>query len=370
MDSKKLKRNAAQELSAVHHPVFFRLGKEEEHLAFEQLCSSDAVSFVHDEIMSQLKELMKCKHPSKALADEELNTLISQHLNSIEPDKYGVWVYYPWNRSVVHLLDEEEFVTVRTNRNQLKITPEEQATLQQKTIGIIGSSVGQSIALTLATERSCGALRLADFDSLELSNLNRIRAGVTSLGLLKVVITAREIAEIDPYIKVKIYGEGINQGNINSFLNEDGKLDIMVEVCDNIDMKVYSRLQAKAAGIPVVMDTNDRGMMDIERFDLEPDRPILHGYLEGLPLDNLQSLSPEERMSVILKIVGADSISRRLRLSIAALQKTIHALPQLASSVVLGGAITTDVCRRILLGSFNHSGRYYVDPEDIIKDSE
>ncbi len=360
--------NAALEHSAVYQPVFFRLAYKQERDAFEQLCNSDAVSFIHDEIMSQLRELMKCKHPSKVLNAEEIEQLISQHLDGIEPDHYGVWVYYPWSRTIVHLLDEEEFIAVRTNRNQLKITPEEQAILRKKAIGIIGSSVGQSIALTLATERSCGSLRLADFDTLELSNLNRIRAGVSSLGLSKVVITAREIAAIDPYLTVKIYTEGINQNNIASFLAEDGKLDIMVEVCDNIDMKIYSRQQAKAAGIPVVMDTNDRGMMDIERFDLEPQRPILHGYLEGLPLDNLQSLSPEERMSVILKIVGADSISSRLRLSIGALQKTIHALPQLASSVVLGGAITTDACRRILLGSFIDSGRFYIDPEDIMKD--
>ncbi len=368
MDIKNQKIRTTQELSSVYRPVLYRLNQYDDRIAFEQLCSSDAVTFIHDELLSQLKELMKCLHPSKQLSSEETDALISQHLGDTLPDHYGVWAYYPWNKSVVHLLDEEEFIAVRTNRNQLKITREEQETLRQKKIGIIGSSVGQSIALTLATERVCGSLRLADFDLLELSNLNRIRAGVKSLGLSKVVITAREIAEMDPYLKLEIYTEGITHDNINSFLEEGGKLDIMVEVCDNMDMKIYSRLIARSLGIAVVMDTNDRGMMDIERFDLDPQRPILHGYLEGMSLDNLASLSPEERMSVILKIVGADSISQRLRLSIAALQKSIAALPQLASSVVLGGAVTADVCRRMLLGSFTGSGRFYIDPEDIIKD--
>src|SRR5690606_25672346 len=120
-------------------------------------------------------------------------------LAGADPYEYGVWVYYPWSHRLVHLLDEKEFVEVRTNRNQYKITPEEQALLATKKIGVIGLSVGQSIALSLAMERLFGELRLADFDVLELSNMNRIRAGAQDLGLSKVVVAAREIAEIDPY---------------------------------------------------------------------------------------------------------------------------------------------------------------------------
>lgn len=368
MDIKSQKIKRAQELSSVYSPILLRLSQQHDREKFNQLYTSDEVTFIHDELHNQLKELMKCYHPSRQLSATDLDTLVNEHLNGTDPEQYGVWVYYPWNRSMVHLLDEEEFIAVRTNRNQLKITKEEQELLRQKTIGVIGSSVGQSIALTIATERACGTLRIADFDILELSNLNRIRAGVNSLGLSKVVVTAREIAEIDPYLKVEIYKEGITRDNISSFLRQSSKLDIMVEVCDNIDMKIFCRLEARAQGIPVVMDTNDRGMMDIERFDLDPGRPILHGLLEGISLEDLSSLSPEQRMSMILKIVGADSISSRLRLSIVELQRSIYALPQLASSVVLGGAITTDVCRRILLDSFTESGRFYVDPEDIMKD--
>ncbi len=291
-----------------------------------------------------------------------MELLIGQHLADVPQHDYGVWVYYPWSKTLVHLLDEAEFIQVRTNRNQLKITREEQEVLRQKKIGVIGLSVGQSIALTLAMERTCGTLYLADFDSLELSNMNRIRAGVSSLGLPKVIIAAREIAEIDPFIKVVIFPEGLRPETTENFLAGDGKLDILVEVCDSIDMKIQCRLKARALGIPVVMDTNDRGMLDIERFDLHPERPVLHGLLEDLPLDNLAQLSPEQRMGIILKIVGADAISQRLKQSIAALNQSIHALPQLASSVVLGGAITTDVCGRILLDELQASGRFYARP--------
>ena len=49
-------------------------------------------------------------------------------------DEYGVWVYYPWAQKLVHILDEEEFAIVRTNRNKYKITEQEQQTLATKKI--------------------------------------------------------------------------------------------------------------------------------------------------------------------------------------------------------------------------------------------
>lgn len=347
-------------------PQFFRLSVDAEKQAFTALCQSDKVVFIHDEIDSQLTELIKCSNPSLQLSSAEIEEKKVLHLNGVEKMNYGVWVYYPWSSTVLHLLDETEYIKVRTNRNQLKITAAEQEALRNKTIGVIGLSVGQSIALTLVMERTCGTIRLADFDTLELSNVNRIRTGVKNLGLSKVVIAAREIAEMDPFIKVEIFDQGIQADNIERFLTGNGKLDILVEVCDGLDMKLFCRNAAKQQNIPVVMDTNDRGMLDIERFDLEPERPIMHGLLEGIPVEDLGSLTPEQRTNVILKIVGAASISNRLKLSIPELNKTISALPQLASSVVLGGAVTTDVCRRILLNEHTASGRYYVDLDQII----
>jgi hypothetical protein len=120
--------------------------------------------------------------------------------------------------------------------------------------------------------------------------------------------------------------------------------------------------------IPVVMDTNDRGMLDVERFDLEPNRPILHGLADGLDPSNIKDLSNEDKIPYILKMVGAETISTRLKASMMEVEQSINTWPQLASSVVLGGALTTDVCRRILLDQYHESGRYYVDLEELVKD--
>ncbi|BAU53547.1 Rv1355c family protein [Mucilaginibacter gotjawali] len=352
----------------VHEPIILRLSNPGDKQTFHELLEADRIKFVCDEIYGQLEELIKVQNPSVNLTQDQYPELIAKHLGGRDIQEYGVWVYYPWNQRLVHLLDEEEFIEVRTNRNRNKITKEEQEKLRTKKIGIVGLSVGQSIALTIVMERVCGELRLADFDTAELSNLNRIRTGVHNLGLKKTIIAAREIYEIDPFLKVKLFSGGLNDGNTDEFFLGGGKLDLFIEVCDGLNVKIKSRYKAREFQIPVVMDTNDRGMLDVERFDLEPLRPVLHGLADGLDPESIEHLTNEEKIPYILRIVGADTMSARLKASMLEIKKSINTWPQLASSVTLGGGVTTDVCRRILLDHFHDSGRYYVDPDEIIAD--
>ena len=355
-----------QEINEIYQPVFY-LNTGEGKTDIEKLIAKGV--FLHDGIYEQLKELLKIRNPKKKLTADDYEVLINAHLGATELDEYGVWVHYPWSGNLVHLLDKDEFIEVRTNRNKYKITSEEQALLAIRSIGIVGLSVGQSIAITIAMERVCGTLRLADFDTAELSNLNRLRTGVHNLGLRKTVIAAREIAEIDPYLNVEIYNEGLTDQNIdNFFLGNGKKLDLLVEVCDGLDIKVISRFKARELGIPVVMDTNDRGMLDVERFDLEPSRPIFHGLAGDLDPNNIKGLTNEEKIPYILKMVGTDTLSMRLKASMMEVEQSINTWPQLASSVVLGGALVADVVRRIFLDHFHDSGRYYIDLDDLIKD--
>lgn len=318
-----------------------------------------------DTINLQLREFIKINNVGKAINKDFIEEQITSILGNQPIEQYGIWAYYSWSKKFVHLLPKEAFIAVRTNRNKLKITEEEQQLLSTKKVGIIGLSVGQSVALTMAMERVCGELRIADFDTLDLSNLNRLRAGVHQLGIPKVIIAAQEIAEIDPYLNVTIFAEGITDENLDTFLGEgDSKLDVLVEVCDGLDIKINARKAARSKQIPVVMDTNDRGMIDIERFDLEPVRKLLHGYIDEDAV--LLNLTNEQRIQFLMKMVSFENISERLKQSIPEMGKSIVAFPQLASSVMLGGSLATDVCRKILLGQSLPSGRFYIDFDQLI----
>jgi hypothetical protein len=362
-------RSRVEKSHLSYQPEFFRLARPAEAEALQTLLEQNPFIRVFDALTGQLEELVKALHPAQRFTAGQLAEGVSGHLKGVPAEAYGVWVYYPWADRVVHILDEKEFIELRTSRNLYKITREEREVLAGKKVGVIGLSVGQSIAVTMAMERTFGEIRLADFDSLELTNMNRIRTGLHNLGVPKVVVAAREIAEMDPFLKVVCYPEGITEGNMDDFLTEGGKLDILVDECDSVEIKIHCRIRAKALRIPVVMDTSDRGLVDVERFDLEPDRPLLHGLVNGITLSNLGNLTDAEKIPLIGAMVGLATVSDRMKASLPEVGKTIRTWPQLASAVALGGAISTDVCRRIALEQYHESGRYYVDLEQIIRDA-
>src|SRR5688572_8441440 len=184
--------------SLVYQPLFFDLKDAAQKAELSKLMASDPEIIVHDDIESQIREFIKLSHPKTTFDTEKMDAAYADYMKGTDRDSYGIWVYYSWIKSLVHVLEKEDFITVRTNRNRYKITDEEQARMRGKKIGIIGLSVGQSVAMTLAMERSCEELRLCDFDVLELSNYNRIRTKLTNLGLRKTVSVAREILEMDP----------------------------------------------------------------------------------------------------------------------------------------------------------------------------
>lgn len=351
-------------------PVLFDLKKDDELTGFlEILDTKDPV--VTDEIFDQVKELVKCKYPRKRLSGDALINATHEHFGDIPLELYGKWAYYPWSNRMVHILDEDEFVEVRTNRNHYKISPAEQKILATKIVGLVGLSVGQSVAVTMAMERGFGELRLADFDELELTNLNRIRTGLHNMGLNKAYAVAREIMEIDPYLNVTCYADGLTEANMHDFFTKGGNLDLFIDECDGLDIKVLSRYKAREMGIPVVMEASDRGMVDVERFDLEPDRPLLHGTISDLSPEKLKTLKTnEDKIPYMLAIVGAETISVRAKASMLEIGETITTWPQLASAVTLGGGLTADVVRRIFLDQYHGSGRYHVDVEELIGDNE
>ncbi|MES2418635.1 MAG: Rv1355c family protein [Bacteroidota bacterium] len=359
-----------QELKNTYKPLFFNLLELTEKQAFEELIATKEDLKVYDHIIAQVEELIKCLHPTIIfLPPSELAKAVTAQFKERPTDEYGIWVYYPWSATLVHLLAEKEFTIVRTNRNKHKITEQEQQALASKKIGVMGLSVGQSVSLTLAMERGFGELRIADYDELDLSNINRIRTGIQNIKIKKTVIVAREIAEIDPFLKVVCFEEGITDNNLDDFLQKNGKLDLLIDECDSFDIKINSRKKAKALGIPVLMEGSDRGTIDIERFDLEPERPVLHGMVEHLDMEKYKSLSTmDERIPYITAVTGVETLSPRMKASAVEIMATISTWPQLASAVTYGGGITADLARKILLNNLSVSGRFFLDMDELIND--
>jgi hypothetical protein len=84
--------------------------------------------------------------------------------------------------------------------------------------------------------------------------------------------------------------------------------------------------------------------------------------VDHLDLSKLKGLkTSEEKLPYMLPIAGVETLSTRMKASAIEIGQTINTWPQLASAVTLGGGITADISRRILLDQYRSSGRYFVD---------
>jgi hypothetical protein len=87
-----------------------------------------------------------------------------------------------------------------------------------------------------------------------------------------------------------------------------------------LDIKVILREGARARRISVLMATSDRGLVDVERFDLEPQRQILHGLLGELDVALLPGMSSREKVPHMLRFLEAERLSPRMAASVVDLR--------------------------------------------------
>ncbi|WP_067570085.1 Rv1355c family protein [Nocardia acidivorans] len=333
--------NSDHNAAAEYRPLFLDESDPEDARRISELRAQNGIEF------TDLRDLLRA----------EFNDLVAPPELSEGPES-DRWIYYPWRKSAVALPGPELLRTVRLDRNRNKLTRAEQEKLTNQTIGVVGQSVGHAIAHTLAMEGICGRIKLADFDTIELANLNRIPGSLFDIGVNKAVVTARRIAEIDPYLPVEIYTAGLTDENVDDFFAD---LTLVVEECDSLDIKLAVREAAKKYGIPLLMETSDRGLLDIERYDLEPAREPFHGLLGGATRADLRGLTTREKAPYVVRILDAHGLSDRFAASLVEIDQTLDSWPQLAGDVQLGGATVAAAVRRIGLGGALPSGRTRVD---------
>jgi len=341
-----------------------------------------AVSAVLDTYLVQLKELFLIRRPHYRFNpdyEKEWQEYLKDYCTIDPIEQCGSWFYFPWSRCLAHYLPEEMHNELRTARNCNIINKEEQVKLLNTTVAIAGLSVGSHSALTLAMMGIAKNFRLADLDEISGSNLNRIRADVTQIGVNKCVLVTQQIYQINPYSKIESYPHGIDDGSMKKFLSG---ADILVEEVDNLAIKIQLRVQAKLLGIPVVMatDNGDNVIVDVERYDLNPDLVIFNGVAGNLTLEEFKQFSPAELPRLATKIAGPKLITPRMQDSLLAVGHTIYSWPQTGNAATLAGVGIAYVAKRILLKEKIKEGKMEInldaifDPEyndpAVVKDRE
>lgn len=348
-----LSQKSGQE--AESKPRIFDIAKARDRNAVVQLLKSRVVIHVSDDYDEQMREYFAITHPTLVYTPdfEKMFQAYRADMEKCAPLwQSGRWIYFPWLSALTHILEEWSYYTVRTARNRNLITAEEQKKFYDAVVGIAGLSVGNSVALSIVLSGGARHIKLADHDRLALSNTNRVRAGAESLGIRKIEMTARQIYALNPYAKVEMFPEGLTEKNIKKFFGGPPKMDLIVEEIDNLAMKYRVREYAKKLRIPVIMGTDDGddAVIDIERYDLNPQTPIFHGRLGNVSYEGLKALPKIKAGFTVARHVGAENVPLRMQQSLAELGKSIVSWPQLGGSALLNGCALAYCARKIMTG--------------------
>jgi molybdopterin/thiamine biosynthesis adenylyltransferase len=125
---------------------------------------------------------------------------------------------------------------------------EGQAKLKQARVFIAGAGgLGSPAAIYLAAA-GIGTLRIADHDTVELSNLNRqVLHWEKDIGGEKVASAAAKLKRLNPGIRVETIGDTITADNVSELV---GDADLIVDAMDNLPARYLLNLTAIQKNIP------------------------------------------------------------------------------------------------------------------------
>ncbi len=136
------------------------------------------------------------------------------------------------------------------SRQMSIVTRSEEERFKDAKITVIGCGGIGGETIEMLARMGIGELVLVDEDAFDLSNLNRqTLATITDLGLDKSAVAGEKVRLINPYVKVTIFNEHVDQTNIDKII---GDSDIVIDALDNVLTRVIVSRTAKEKGIPYI----------------------------------------------------------------------------------------------------------------------
>jgi hypothetical protein len=306
-----------------------------------------------DAFVSQVKELFLIDSHEFIGQDKEKIYKTSQFKKYVAnlKDDFNFF-YYPWCNTLVKCIGGKDYFRLKTNRNQDLITVNEQKKLANFKVAVFGMSVGSNIAFVLTQAGIGKKIVIADYDSLETTNLNRILAGVYQIGLNKAIIAARRIYEDNPYAQVTIYPDGVTEKSVEDLFKRR-EVNCLVEEIDNIGLKIRIRILAIKYKIPILMitDNGEGVVLSVERYDLGYSKIFGHDK-EYWKKKITGPLTKAEAGAIIINDIvgGKDKVDPKMLASVKkVLAWELVSWPQLGSSAILGGVACTIALKKLVL---------------------
>ena len=164
----------------------------------------------------------------------------------------------------------EEFTKIMDSRFSSEVYEK----MKAGRVGIAGlGGLGSHIAVMLARS-GIGRLHLVDFDTVDLSNLNRQEYRIAHLGRPKTDALREQLLEINPYLTITSDCVKITEENAAEIFKED---DIICEAFDQPENKAML-VEAVLSGCPGKKLVTGSGMAGFESGNIIKTRKIMKNW--------------------------------------------------------------------------------------------
>jgi len=192
---------------------------------------------------------------------------------------------------------KQEYMAEAFSRNIGLLTQAEQDKLANAKVAIPGMGGVGGVHLITMRRTGVGKFHIADFDTYKPANINRqFGAMVPDFGRSKLEVMKEQALSINPYLEIKEFPEGINNTNIDDFL--DG-VEVILDGLDffSFDTRrlLFNRAQEKGIYVitaaplgfssAVLIFSPHEGMSFDEYFDINnpmPEKERLLHFAMGL----------------------------------------------------------------------------------------
>lgn len=139
----------------------------------------------------------------------------------------------------------------RFSRIKTLLGEEQAAKLAQKQVTVVGVGAVGGYAVEGLARAGIEKLRLVDFDTIHLSNINRqIHALESTVGSIKVMAARDRVLDINPHCRVEPLSLFADPSSINEILNPAP--DLLIDAIDSLSSKIALLAAAWQQNIPTI----------------------------------------------------------------------------------------------------------------------
>ena len=178
------------------------------------------------------------------------------------------------------MLSDEELLRYSRQILLKQVDIDGQLRLKQSRVLIVGlGGLGSPVALYLAAA-GVGELHLADFDTLDLTNLQRqIAHDTPSLGLHKVDSVMARLGALNPHVQLVPYRSGLDADSLDAAVK---RVDLVLDCTDNFGIREAVNAACVKAKKPLVSGAAIRleGQLSVfdSRVETSPCYHCLYGH--------------------------------------------------------------------------------------------